>query len=125
MRKVILFVTIICNCIIAQDLIVLEFSEPMDTINLFNAENYFITCLEPYSNLNADPEIKSILKPIELPYDELIYIYLVTDEHLDGEYKLEIFNVFDLAGNPINIEFNFAFYDCNGGEHPSITTAGK
>lgn len=124
MRIITLFFIAVASIqIFAQDLIIVEFSEPMDTTNLFNHNNYIISSLGPYANMHPDPEIKGIFKPSELPLDSLFYVYIVTEEHLAGEYQLQIFNVYDLAGNMVNIEHNFALYNCSAGD--KIKSAGR
>lgn len=102
---VLLFQTVFC-----QDIIVVEFSEPMDSTDLFNSANYVITSQEPYVICQSVPPIKCIFKPSEISYDSLTYVYILTDDHIPGEYMLEVFNVSDLAGNTINLQYNYAYY---------------
>lgn len=96
--------------IFSQDIIILEFNEPMDTLNLYDKNNYVITCQEPYMNMGSTPIIRAIFKPAGLPLDSLVYVYVYTDEHLCGDYRIEIFNVCDLAGNYINLSHNYSIY---------------
>jgi len=110
---VLLFQTVFC-----QDMIKIEFSEPMDSTDLFNNDNYVITSLEPYLICQSVPPIKCILKPSEIGYDSLTYIYVLTDNHIPGEYMIEVFNVSDLAGNMINLQYNYAYYGESAGKLP-------
>ncbi len=107
---VLLFQTAFC-----QDLIKIEFSEPMDSTDLFNCNNYVITSQEPYVICQTTPPIKCIFKPAEVDYDSLTTVYMLTDNHIPGEYMVEIYNVSDLAGNIINLQFNYAYYGENAG----------
>ena len=109
-----LAITVACN---GQDLIKVYFSEPMDSAGLFNPENYEIEKTYVLSSVIPmgltyvwAPPVVSVLKPAELPYDSLVYIYCMTEEHYDGEYIIYVNNVFDLAGNEINDTLNFAEY---------------
>lgn len=102
---VLLFQTAFC-----QDIIKVEFSEPMDSTNLFNCDNYVITSQEPYAICQTTPPVKCIFKLAGVGYDSLTTVYILTENHIPGEYKVEIFNVSDLAGNTINLEFNYAYY---------------
>ena len=43
---------------------------------------------------------------------------MLTDNHIPGEYMLELFNVTDLAGNVINLQFNYAYYRGSAGANP-------
>jgi len=109
---VLLFQTVFC-----QDIIKVEFSEPMDSTDLFNCNNYVITSQEPYAICQGVPPIKCILKPSEVSYDSLTYVYMLTDNHIPGEYILEIYSVTDLAGNMINLQFNYAYYGGSAGNY--------
>jgi len=102
---VLLFQTAFC-----QDLIKLEFSEPMDSTDLFNCNNYEISSQEPYAICQNVPPVICILKPSEVSYDSLTYVYILTDNHIPIEYMVELYNVTDLAGNVINLKLNYAFY---------------
>ena len=110
---VLLFQTVFC-----QDIIKVDFSEPMDSTDLFNCNNYVITSQNPYAIYQGVPPIRCILKPSEVSYDSLMYVYMLTDNHIPGEYMLELFNVTDLAGNVINLQFNYAYYGGSAGANP-------
>jgi len=64
------------------------------------------------------PPVKCIFKPSEVSYDSLTYIYILTDDHIPGEYIVEVFNVSDLAGNEINLQHNYAYYGESAGANP-------
>ena len=105
------------TCAYPQDLVIVYFSEPMDSAGLFTPENYNIERMYEISSIVPmglttvyAPPVVSVLKPLELPYDSLIYVYCITEEHLFGEYIIYVNNVFDLAGNEINDTLNFAGY---------------
>jgi len=102
---VLLFQTVFC-----QDIIKIEFSEPMDSTNLFNCNNYLISSQEPYTICQTTPPVICILKPNEISYDSLTYVYVLTENHIPGEYMVELYNVSDLAGNVINLKLNYAYY---------------
>jgi len=110
---VLLFQTAFC-----QDIIKIEFSEPMDSTDLFNCNNYVITSQEPYLICLTVPPVKCIFKPSEIGYDSLTYVYMLTDNHIPGEYMLEVFNVSDLAGNTVNLQYNYAYYGGSAGANP-------
>ncbi len=104
------FILLFLNTGLCQDIIKVDFSEPMDSTNLFNCENYIITSQEPYAICRGAPGITCIFKPNELGYDSLVYVYVLTENHIDGEYMVEILNVSDLSGNIINVKLNYALY---------------
>ncbi len=109
---VLLFQTVFC-----QDIIKIEFSEPMDSTNLFNCNNYEISSQEPYAVCQNVPPVICILKPSEVGYDSLTYVYMLTDNHIPGEYMIELNNVSDLAGNMINLKINYAYYGGSAGNN--------
>ena len=117
-HMMLLYIVLLFQTAFCQDLIKIEFSEPMDSTDLFNCDNYVITCQEPYANYQSAPPIKCILKPSELSYDNLTYVYMITDDHIPGEYMIEVFNVTDLAGNTINLQYNYAYYGGSAGSNP-------
>ena len=110
MYFVLLFQTALC-----QDLIKIEFSEPMDSTNLFDCDNYKITSQEPYTICQNVPPVVCIIKPSEVRYDSLTYVYILTDNHIPGEHMVELNNVTDLAGNMINLKLNYAYYGGSAG----------
>jgi len=71
------------------------------------------------------PPVKCIFKPSEVSYDSLTYIYILTDDHIPGEYIVEVFNVSDLAGNEINLQYNYAYYGGNAGLFLKIRVNSK
>ena len=108
--KNIIFFLFFCVGINAQDIVIVDYSEPMDSAGLFEPENYEIKKFMLSSVDVYVPEVTSVLKPAELPYDSLVYVYCVTGEHNTGAYFIRVTNVYDLAGNEINAVKNYARY---------------
>lgn len=117
-RMMLIYIVLLFQTAFCQDIIIVEFSEPMDSTDLFNSNNYVITNLDPYAICQVAPPIKCILKPSEIGYENLTYVYMLTDNHIPGEYMLEVFNVTDLAGNMINLQYNYAYYGGSTGANP-------
>ncbi len=95
----------------------LGFSEPMDTVGLFDISNYHIYN-DPrlYDSLLMGPvwqvEVQHIYKPEDIPWDSLTYVYVRTEEQTKvGRYKILVENVFDTAGNEINMSKNYWIYE--------------
>ncbi len=119
-RMMLIYIVLLFQTVFCQDIIKIEFSEPMDSTNLFNSNNYVITSQEPYLICQSVPPVKCIFKPSEVSYDSLTYIYILTDDHIPGEYMVEVFNVTDLAGNTINLQYNYAYYGESTSALPKI-----
>jgi len=117
-NMMLIYIVFFVQTAFCQDLIVIEFSEPMDSTDLFNCDNYIITEQNPYGICLGAPVIKCIFKPSEVSYDSLTYVYMLTDNHIPGEYMIEVFNVSDLAGNTINLQYNYAYYGGSAGSNP-------
>ena len=117
-NMMLIYIVFFVQTAFCQDIIKIEFSEPMDSTNLFNCSNYVITSLEPYAICQSVPPIKCILKPVEASYNNLTYIYMLTGNHIPGEYIIEIYNVSDLAGNEIHMKYNYAYYGESPGASP-------
>ena len=117
-HMMLLYFVLLSQTVFCQDMIKIEFSEPMDSTDLFNCDNYVITSQEPYLICQSVPPIKCIFKPSEIGYDSLTYIYVLTDNHIPGEYMIEVFNVSDLAGNMVNLQYNYAHYGGSAANDP-------
>ena len=122
-RMMLIYIVFFVQTAFCQDIIIVEFSEPMDSTDLFNCNNYVITCQEPWAIYYTGPPVKCIFKPSEVSYDSLTYIYILTDDHIPGEYMIEVFNVSDLAGNEINLQHNYAYYGESAGTLPNYKSA--
>lgn len=97
--------------------LLLEFSEPMDTAGLTNKNNYKV-----YDSTNTIVKIYrvGIVKSIDdAPGSPPIVVSEVGTEVValqtkrfpsNGKYKIEVFNVKDLAGNVIGADNHYTFY---------------
>ena len=107
-----LFVAVSTFTCKGQDVLFIEFSEAMDTIGLKNIDNY---------ELRFAPNVEVIILsthvyPVRIDsigftqFDNLIMLF--TGEHPDtvGVFQVRVFNVFDLAGNEIDITKNIGYY---------------
>lgn len=109
--KTALFIIILTLSSYSQDILLIEFSEPMDTTGIRNVNNYVL-------NFKPSPlaAITSIYNPVRIDsigftqFDSVILLF--TSEHPDtiGVYQIRVFNLFDLAGNEINLSKNYAYY---------------
>ena len=96
----------------AQDYLFVEFSEAMDTVGLRTVENYELR----FAPSSGNVVISTYPYPVRIDsiglteFNNLVILF--TSEHPDtsGVFQVKVFNVFDLAGNEINLEHNFAVY---------------
>jgi len=112
MNKIVLFImvfTIVCS---AQNALFVEFNEAMDTIGIRDKGNYELSFI-------PTPETVALsIYHYPVRIDSIGFtqwsnvVILFTSEHPDttGIFQVKVFNVFDLAGNEINLEKNIAHY---------------
>ena len=96
-----------------HDIVKLKFSEPMDTVGLFDINNYLV---QHDPNFDGMPNRKLEVYEIttDLPLDSIVYVYVWTEKHpyptTTNYYVIGVTDVTDLAGNMIHIEKNYAIY---------------
>ena len=98
--------------IFAQDLLILEFSEAMDTTGLRTIENYELK----FAPSAGQIVLSTYFYPVRIDsvgttqFSNIVVLFTSRHPDTSGVFQVRVFNVFDLAGNPINLEANIAFY---------------
>jgi hypothetical protein len=93
------------------DVVQVNFSEPMDTMGLFDPVNYYIQTGPDFDRIPEVIEVYQVLRPDSIPTDSITFVYVICDTHTTGEqYVISVTGVFDWAGNRINMEKNYKVY---------------
>lgn len=110
--KTLLFVVVFAISCYSQNYLFIQFSEPMDTLGLRNIDNYELRF--------APVATKVILSTYPYPvvidsigftqWSDVVILFTGTHPDTSGVFQVRVFNVFDLAGNGIDITKNIAYY---------------